>query len=83
MAVCRRCLLEELGDEELYQRIRRTIDAIPDAQRCAPDEYRRRLEACRGCDRLLGGVCRVCGCFVEVRAAKEKEHCPGAGKSFW
>ncbi len=40
-------------------------------------EYDARLELCKECEKLIGGMCRVCGCFVEVRAAKKSVHCPG------
>ncbi len=74
---CKRCLLREMADEDMYHRIQRTIDAIPQALRCPQDEYDVRLAACKECEKLIGGMCRVCGCFVEVRAAKKSEHCPG------
>ncbi|MDY3745248.1 MAG: DUF6171 family protein [Lachnospiraceae bacterium] len=31
---------------------------------------------CRQCDRLLNGMCRICGCFVEMRAAIKVKSCP-------
>lgn len=72
-----------MDEEELYERVRRTVAAIPDGHRCEEELYQRRLACCRECDRLLSGVCGVCGCFVEVRAAKRGEHCPAPEKKFW
>lgn len=83
MINCKRCLLRELDNEELWQRVRRTVEAIPEADRSSSDEYERRLDACRQCGRLLSGVCRVCGCFVEVRAAIRENHCPAPGEKLW
>ena len=73
---CKRCLLREMANEDMYHRIQRTIDAIPPKLRCSKGEYDARLELCKECEKLIGGMCRVCGCFVEVRAAKKNEHCP-------
>ena len=69
---CRKCLLEDTDDKSLYEKIKRTDDK----------EYRRRLELCRQCDKLLAGMCRVCGCFVEILAANRNGFCPGE-KHVW
>ena len=39
-------------------------------------EYERRLSICKECDRLLDGMCTVCGCYVEMRAAVTTNCCP-------
>ena len=76
-AFCRRCLLREYAEgKKLYELIREYIEAIPDGQRAEEGVYAARLEACRSCDWLLNGMCRVCGCYVEVRAAKKGQRCP-------
>ena len=42
----------------------------------APDAlYKDRLQKCTSCDHLVNGMCALCGCFVEVRAAKVRQHC--------
>lgn len=38
--------------------------------------YNERLEICKDCDLLADGMCRACGCFVELRAAIGKNSCP-------
>ena len=38
--------------------------------------YEERLAVCKECDLLLEGMCRICGCYVELRAAIEKNACP-------
>jgi len=39
--------------------------------------YEERLSICIECDMLLAGMCRKCGCYVELRAAVTKNYCPG------
>ena len=38
--------------------------------------YEKRLAVCKECERLADGMCRGCGCFVEMRAAVTKNACP-------
>ncbi|MCI8442996.1 MAG: hypothetical protein HFG27_10770 [Provencibacterium sp.] len=76
---CRRCLLEELS-REAFQNIYRYIESIPTEQRVPEPVYRQRLALCKGCSNLLNGMCSLCGCFVEVRAAKRLGACPNIPK---
>ena len=55
---CKRCLLREMANEDMYHRIQRTIDAIPPKLRCSKGEYDARLELCKECEKLIGGMCR-------------------------
>ena len=57
---CRKCLLNQ-DSGELYQSIQELIASLPAQDKANPEEYR---------------MCLSCGCFVQVRGAKEKEHCP-------
>ena len=41
------------------------------------EEYERRLSICKECEKLLSGMCRMCGCYVEMRAAIALRDCPG------
>ena len=72
---CRRCILNEL-DGEYLKSIYQYIENIPTEQKTPQEEYARRLGICRGCENLQNGMCRQCGCFVEVRAAKLGQVCP-------
>lgn len=72
--VCKRCLLREL-DGACFQSIYKYIDSLPAEEKAAPQLYARRLAACKSCDHLQNGMCALCGCFVEVRAAKKRMHC--------
>lgn len=38
--------------------------------------YRERLIRCEECDNLTDGICKICGCFVEYRAAMKAKGCP-------
>jgi radical SAM superfamily enzyme with C-terminal helix-hairpin-helix motif len=73
---CRRCLLEEMQEDELYKNLREVIDAIPAELKAPRDIYMKRLDTCRACDRLVSGMCVLCGCYVEMRAAKNAQRCP-------
>ena len=77
--VCRRCLLKEL-DGAYFQSVYEYIKSIPEEEKTDPAEYAGRLEQCRRCDSLRNGMCALCGCFVEVRAAKKRQHCAQSEK---
>ena len=77
---CRKCLLEDIDPEGIYREIREMAAALPEEKRTEESEYRRRLDICSRCERLGEGICGVCGCFVELRAAKRDRHCPGVDK---
>ena len=48
------------------------------------EEYRERLECCRTCVKLEGGVtCRACGCIVPVVAKLKGRTCPLPGGGRW
>lgn len=74
--ICRKCLLEEMDQDEVLTDVRRYIERIPQEERTEEELYRERLERCRACEQLLSGMCRVCGCFVELRAAVRVRACP-------
>lgn len=75
---CRKCLLEDTDETSLYEKIRRTVEQMDPDVRAEESQYRERLSRCLQCEKLLAGMCRVCGCFVEVRAANKNSYCPGS-----
>ena len=79
LRVCRRCLLLESGEGDVYRDVRTHIAKIPPRDRCPEEVYASRLAACRACDDLVGGTCLKCGCYPEFRAAFARNRCP-AGK---
>ena len=76
MKECKRCLLRESAEEDLFEDIRARIEKLPPRDRSDSETYGRRLEACRSCDHLISGICMKCGCYVEFRAAFRKQTCP-------
>lgn len=78
--VCKRCLLAEIDVDRLYKKVSELIELMPEDVK-APDEiYQKRLNICRSCESLENGICRECGCFVELRAASKKNYCPSVYK---
>lgn len=73
--VCRRCLLKDMSDMDYFRSIYEYIRNIPPEQKTVDTEYAARLEKCKACGELVNGMCALCGCFVEVRAAKRLQHC--------
>lgn len=74
---CVRCLLLESSQKEAVEKIRRLIELMPETEKASEETYRKRLLICQGCDALMDGQCRKCGCYVELRAAKKNAGCPG------
>lgn len=60
----------------MYELVREYIDALPEEMRADDELYQARLSLCRECDRLRNGTCLLCGCYVEMRAAKKHMSCP-------
>ena len=52
------------------------VASLDESVRTPEDAYRARLAICEGCEQLLSGTCRLCGCYVETRAAKKGQNCP-------
>lgn len=52
------------------------VASLDEDVRTAEADYQARLACCRDCDQLLSGTCRLCGCYVETRAAKKGMGCP-------
>ena len=72
-----RCLIGEMPDEaELAEIIRERIELIPEDERTPEKEYAFRLSRCRDCGSLQRGTCALCGCYVEIRAARVAKDCP-------
>lgn len=76
-AICKRCLLKEMNAEEYFNTIQEYLEAIPVEEKASEDVYMQRLDSCKQCEGLINGMCKFCGCFVELRAAKLRQHCAG------
>lgn len=79
---CKKCLLDKVFEDDEYKNMQEYIDSIDEEIKTEKDEYERRLNICINCDNLFNGMCRICGCFVEMRAAVKKNYCPNVNK-YW
>lgn len=60
----------------------RYIENLDEDLKVSSRLYDERLAFCRECDNLISGICRVCGCFVEMRTVMKKNSCPGISKEW-
>lgn len=74
--ICRQCLLREMDKEQYFSSIHAYVSSLHEDEKAPEALYEQRLSHCQQCDSLMNGMCRLCGCFVEVRAAKKLQHCP-------
>ena len=79
---CKRCLLDEVFEKDEYRNMQEYIKFIDKEIKTEKHEYNRRLGICMGCDNLINGMCKICGCFVELRAAVNKNYCPDVEKKW-
>ena len=74
--LCKRCLLYEAGERAAYTQVQAYLETVPPEELASPTVRNSRLSQCRHCDQLIAGMCRKCGCYVEVRAAlKQRAEC--------
>ena len=72
-----RCLTADMpGGDALARIIRERTEQIPEAEQTPESLRLRRLDACRECGKLNRGTCALCGCYVEIRAARRRMDCP-------
>lgn len=77
LRLCRRCLTRDMaGQEEYFRSLHEYIANLDSDIRAEEILYEKRLSVCRECDMLLQGMCRKCGCYVELRAAIGTNVCP-------
>ena len=65
-----------MDETEFFAHLKEHIDNYPALMRASKDVYSDRLEVCKMCDELSDGMCRKCGCYVQLRAVKKKMYCP-------
>lgn len=73
---CRKCLTRDMDQNEYFQNLQDYIAQIDADLKVESAVYEARLEKCKECDSLYEGMCRICGCYVELRAAMKKNRCP-------
>ncbi len=77
MKPCLRCLIADLPDEAaLADILRERIAQLDEAERLPENQRAQRLDICRSCGSLNHGTCALCGCYVELRAARRSKGCP-------
>ncbi len=80
--ICKKCLLRDMEEGEYFKNMYEYIALLDPEIKADAELYEERLAACKACGHLMNGMCRVCGCFVEMRAAVRKNYCPAAER-FW
>lgn len=80
---CNRCLLYEAGESVTYDMIMDYIKTLDKNDLVDDKMYEKRLSFCKNCDFLISGMCRKCGCYVEVRARLKNSSCPNFDNKQW
>ncbi len=77
LRICKKCLIRDMEGQEAYFRsLREYVENLDIDIRADQALYEKRLSVCRDCEMLFQGMCRSCGCYVELRAAVAKNVCP-------
>ncbi len=74
--ICRKCLTRDMDQAAYFQNLHTYIANLDEDKKAASPLYEERLWVCRQCDLLADGMCKGCGCFVELRAAIAVNRCP-------
>ena len=75
--LCKKCLIKDIADgEEVFRNLYEYIENLDEDIKVSNQVYNERLNVCKQCDSLLAGMCRHCGCYVEMRAIVAKNYCP-------
>ena len=80
---CKKCLLYEAGEKVTYDEIMKYVATLDENDLVSENDYNLRIEHCRKCDFLISGMCRKCGCYVEVRARLKDSNCPDYDNRKW
>lgn len=83
MEKCKHCLLLEAGEQASYKTVSDYINNLDDDLKVSSQEYERRLSLCKKCEFLIAGMCRKCGCYVEIRAVLKNKFCPNFDNKLW
>lgn len=76
LRVCRKCLPGQGDKEAFYENLSSYIQRMDEELKVSQQTYESRLALCRRCEKLMNGMCRLCGCFVELRAVQKVRKCP-------
>ena len=81
--LCRRCLDMRVPEGELIAYLDRYVSELSEEERVDDTTYHTRLTLCAACDFRTDATCRLCGCYVQARAAKKRMGCPLPGDAKW
>lgn len=76
LRICRKCLPGQETREEYLEKLSDYVRRMDDDLKVTQEVYEKRLAFCASCEKLMDGMCRLCGCFVELRAAQKNQKCP-------
>ncbi|MCI8615409.1 DUF6171 family protein [Parablautia intestinalis] len=74
--ICRKCLTRDMDKSAYFENLHSYIANLDEDLKVSEPLYEKRLSLCKQCDLLWDGMCRGCGCFVELRAVMKKNYCP-------
>lgn len=74
--ICKKCLIRDMDRTEYFENLYEYIKNLDEDIKVSGQIYEERLALCKECELLADGMCRACGCFVELRAAMRKNACP-------
>lgn len=80
---CKRCLLYEMAESVTYNEIMNYVATLDKNDLVSDNEFQNRISHCKSCDELISGMCRKCGCYVEVRARLKNQNCPNYDNRKW
>lgn len=73
--ICKKCFLG-VQAENYTQMIEKCLSMISPRDRTSEVQFAQRIAVCEECADFVTATCQVCGCYVELRAAKKNVHCP-------
>ena len=73
---CKKCLLKEMSEERFKKELADYLDSLEEEEKASGQLYEERFSVCKQCDYLNAGMCKACGCYVEMRAAMKARICP-------
>ncbi len=73
---CRKCLTRDMDQKAYFENLHTYIRNLEAELKVKEQLYEERLSLCKDCDLLADGMCRACGCYVELRAVMKKNGCP-------
>ncbi len=65
-----------MDQKTYFENLHTYIRNLDDELKVEEPLYEERLSQCKECNLLADGMCRACGCYVELRAVMKKNGCP-------